>query len=121
MQEIGSEFPGDVMPSVTTMKVLFPRESTAVSTVGTPVENEVPLFMAIRPVGAPATHVIVVGGGALLRTETESDFPAWIEGQMGFLCWRFGEDKIGYWHPTTAGFDGRRALPSDQLSAPELN
>src|SRR5205085_374273 len=79
MQEIGSEFPGELAPSVTTVKVLFPSESEATSSVGIPSENEVPPFIAVKPGGAPATHVIVAGGGALLRTETDSDRPAWID------------------------------------------
>jgi hypothetical protein len=49
------------------------------------------------------------------------DFPSWMEGQLAFLCWRFPEDKIGFWHPSTTGFDGRRQLPSDEDARPELN
>jgi hypothetical protein len=49
------------------------------------------------------------------------DFPAWVEGQVAFLCWRFGEERICFWHPTTQGFDGRRALASDETDRPELN
>src|SRR5438105_1427111 len=44
------------------------------------------------------------------RVDGLVDFPAWIEGQMGFLCWRYGEEKIGFWHPSNQGFDGRRPL-----------
>jgi hypothetical protein len=50
------------------------------------------------------------------------DFPSWIDGQVGYLCWRFGEDKITFWHPTTAGFDGRRPLPDNVVDrAREVN
>ena len=39
------------------------------------------------------------------------DFPARIEGQEGFLCWKLGEKKIKYWHGLTDGFKGRKPLP----------
>lgn len=38
------------------------------------------------------------------------DFPAEIEGSPAFLCWRFGEDKVAYWHPRNTGFADRRPL-----------
>ena len=39
------------------------------------------------------------------------DFPALRRGETVLLCWRLGEDEIGYWHTTEDGFDGRRPLP----------
>jgi hypothetical protein len=30
-----------------------------------------------------------------------------------YLCWRFGEDRIGHWHELDGGFAGRRPLPAD--------
>jgi hypothetical protein len=41
------------------------------------------------------------------------DFPALRRGETVLLCWRLGEDEIGYWHTTDGGFDGRRPLPLD--------
>lgn len=38
------------------------------------------------------------------------DFPAVIEGQDAFLCWRLGEPDVSHWHPVTEGFGGRRSL-----------
>lgn len=38
------------------------------------------------------------------------DFPAQIEGEPAFLCWRLGEDAVGYWHPRDSGFSSRRPL-----------
>lgn len=40
------------------------------------------------------------------------DFPAEIDGQIGLLCWQYGEKEITHWHPLSAGFDGRQPLPS---------
>jgi hypothetical protein len=38
------------------------------------------------------------------------DFPALVSGRQVWLCWKHGEDAIGWWHELEAGFDGRRAL-----------
>jgi hypothetical protein len=38
------------------------------------------------------------------------DFPAIVEGEPAFLCWRLGEPEIAYWHSTEEGFKGRRPL-----------
>jgi hypothetical protein len=38
------------------------------------------------------------------------DFPARIEGQEAYLCWRLGEDRIRFWHRQDEGFAGRRPL-----------
>jgi hypothetical protein len=38
------------------------------------------------------------------------DFPSRREGQPVFLCWRLGEDRVGFWHGPDSGFAGRRPL-----------
>ena len=38
------------------------------------------------------------------------DFPAIRDGELVYLCWKLGEDAIGWWHPPEAGFAGRRPL-----------
>lgn len=38
------------------------------------------------------------------------DFPALAAGRQVWLCWRLGEDRVEYWHPTDEGFDGRQPL-----------
>ena len=38
------------------------------------------------------------------------DFPAERDGREVYLCWRLGEDHIGYWHPPETGFGGREPL-----------
>jgi hypothetical protein len=42
------------------------------------------------------------------------DFPALRGGETVLLCWKLGEDEIGYWHPVEDGFSGRRPLPLDE-------
>jgi hypothetical protein len=38
------------------------------------------------------------------------DFYGKIEGRTVWLCWRYGEESIGYYHDLDSGFSGRRAL-----------
>ena len=38
------------------------------------------------------------------------DFPAHVEGQEAWLCWRLGEPEVAYWHPRETGFADRRPL-----------
>jgi hypothetical protein len=50
--------------------------------------------------------------GIILR-DAESglvDFPSRRDGREVFLCWRLGEDRVGFWHPPETGFSGRRPL-----------
>ena len=50
--------------------------------------------------------------GVTLR-EIESglvDFPALVSGRQVWLCWRLGEEEVGWWHELTAGVAGRRPL-----------
>lgn len=39
------------------------------------------------------------------------DFPARREGAEVLLCWRLGEDEVGFWHGLEEGFSGRKPLP----------
>lgn len=55
------------------------------------------------------------------RVDGLVDFPAWLDGQMIFLCWRFGETEVSFWHPTTKGSDHRRPLPEGTPRVVELN
>jgi hypothetical protein len=38
------------------------------------------------------------------------DFYGRIEGRTVWLCWRYGEESIGYYHDLDSGFSGRRAI-----------
>lgn len=41
------------------------------------------------------------------------DFPSRRDGELVYLCWRYGEDRIAYWHPVHAGYAGRRPIEPD--------
>jgi hypothetical protein len=38
------------------------------------------------------------------------DFPADRQGRTVYLCWRLGEEHVGWYHEVTSGFGGRRPL-----------
>jgi hypothetical protein len=38
------------------------------------------------------------------------DFPCLFNNEIVFLCWKYGEPAIGYWHRIPDGFAGRQPL-----------
>jgi hypothetical protein len=38
------------------------------------------------------------------------DFPHRREGREVYLCWKYGEERIDYWHETDSGYGGRQPL-----------
>ena len=57
--------------------------------------------------------VVRIDGWGLQLREIESglvDFPALVSGRPVWLCWRLGEDEVGWWHEHSEGFDARRRL-----------
>jgi len=38
------------------------------------------------------------------------DFPGEVDGRQVYLCWRFGEPAVEYWHDLNAGYAGRQRL-----------
>lgn len=38
------------------------------------------------------------------------DFPSLLKGEEVYLCWKLGEERIGYWHGIEEGFAGRKPL-----------
>jgi len=45
------------------------------------------------------------------------DFYSLREDRPVFLCWRLGEERIGYWHEIEAGYTGRQPIDRAILSA----
>ncbi len=52
------------------------------------------------------------GFGVLLRDPETGlvDFPSTRDGNPVFLCWRLGEQRVGYWHGGHSGFAGRKPI-----------
>jgi hypothetical protein len=38
------------------------------------------------------------------------DFPYMRQGRVVYLCWKLGEESIGFWHDIESGFAGREPL-----------
>ena len=38
------------------------------------------------------------------------DFPALRDGREVYLCWKYGEDDIAFWHEIEAGYAGRQSI-----------
>jgi hypothetical protein len=57
-------------------------------------------------------HERLTQAGLLLRDLQTGliDFHAMRKGRVVFLCWRLGEEAIGYWHEIDSGFAGRRPI-----------
>ena len=54
----------------------------------------------------------ILDTGALLKDINTGllDFPAWREDHEVYLCWRYGEAQIEYWHEIEDGFSGRQTI-----------
>lgn len=44
------------------------------------------------------------------------DFPAIIDGQLAYLCWKHDEPEVLFWHSLDAGFAGRQSLTADSIA-----
>lgn len=55
------------------------------------------------------------GAGCLVKSVEEGliDFPHLRDGREVYLCWRYGEDEIDYWHEIDAGFAGRLPIENE--------
>ena len=41
------------------------------------------------------------------------DFPTLRDGVEVYLCWRYGEPRVGFWHPIETGVAGRQPLEEE--------
>ena len=55
---------------------------------------------------------LIEEAGAQIKSLEEGllDFPALRGDEVVLLCWKLGEDEIGYWHGVDEGFAGRKPL-----------
>lgn len=89
---------------------------------------------SLQPVAADSSEVVRLKGdlrGRISRYETGwqrvqkwggvikdpqtglVDFYGRVDGKLVWLCWRYGEDTLGYYHDLTSGYSGRRPLSAD--------
>jgi hypothetical protein len=54
----------------------------------------------------------IQASGALLKDINMGllDFPSLREGREVYLCWRYGEDSVQFWHDLDTGFAGRQQI-----------
>lgn len=53
-------------------------------------------------------------GGVIKDPQTGLvDFYGRVDGKLVWLCWRYGEDSLGYYHELTSGYAGRRPLSAE--------
>jgi hypothetical protein len=45
------------------------------------------------------------------------DFPARLENEEVYLCWKSGEKQVRYWHRTNEGYTNRKLLTADVWSS----
>jgi hypothetical protein len=59
------------------------------------------------------SHRSLMEKGLIVRDLDQGivDFPTIIEGDLGYFCWKLGENKIDYWHPVGEGT--RRLITGD--------
>lgn len=89
------------------------------SEAGDPTERQV--RRGLRREADALTEKLVEAAGELTELGVELkgldpglvDFPALKDGEIVYLCWRCGEDRIAFWHPLETGFAGRRPVERD--------
>lgn len=47
------------------------------------------------------------------------DFPAMIDGKLAYLCWKFDEPEVLFWHTLDSGFAGRQSLTAGSVAGSE--
>jgi hypothetical protein len=54
----------------------------------------------------------ILAEGVLIKDLTTGlvDFPTMKDGREVYLCWKYGEDDIRFWHEVEAGFAGRQPI-----------
>ncbi len=70
-----------------------------------------------RVAGLKAAIDSIHGFGCIVKDLDSGlvDFPTVFQGREVYLCWKLGEDGIGYWHGVEEGFKGRKPIDRDFL------
>lgn len=94
------------------------RRASALSAEAVVVEGKPSIDSAIQSrvefllsaVEDDVEHIQRLGGIPKDLDQGLVDFPAQIEGQDAWLCWKRGEAKVRYWHALNQGFEERQTL-----------
>lgn len=67
---------------------------------------------AIEIIRAQNAMVAIQARGVELKDPATGllDFPALRDGVEIYLCWRYDEPRVGFWHTAEAGFAGRQPI-----------
>jgi len=70
---------------------------------------------AVRLIGKlrDILHEVAELGVEVKAADGLVDFRTKLHGRTVYLCWKYGEERVGYFHELDAGFTGRRPLPDD--------
>jgi len=70
---------------------------------------------AVRLIGKlrDILHEVAELGVEVKAADGLVDFRSKLHGRTVYLCWKYGEERVGYFHELDAGFSGRRPLPDD--------
>lgn len=69
------------------------------------------MFLAMADVLREQLEEILATGCVIKDIESGLvDWPALHEGREVWLCWKYGEREVGYWHEQNGGFAGRRPV-----------
>jgi hypothetical protein len=70
---------------------------------------------AIQIIRAQNAMVAIQGLGVELKDPVTGllDFPALRDGVEIYLCWRYNEPRVGFWHSVEAGYAGRQPIEEE--------
>ncbi len=93
----------------------WPALRKAAGNGGNPATSQLPaqfdrLEAGIKGIGQLGVLVKDVDSGLV-------DFVALRRGKEVYLCWRYGEDELVYWHDIEAGFAGRQMIHDADFDA----
>ena len=81
------------------------------------VTHDRALFLAMAETLRDQIEEILATGCVIKDVESGLvDWPALYEGREIWLCWKYGEQEVGYWHELNSGFAGRRPVSELQQS-----
>jgi len=80
------------------------------------VEVERQLEKDSERLGEYVSELLSLGVELKSLTEGLVDFPALLDGKLVYLCWKYDEPEVLFWHELDAGFAGRKSLTADSAA-----